>query len=144
MLEKMLELIRTHDICVLATTSEGLPHCSLMAYVCDDQCRHLYMATGRDSVKFRNLQKNPAVSLLVDTRETHRGGERAGTKALTAAGVYEPMKNPVEIATIKSMLLAAHPQLKVILETDAYEIISVKPTSFLLLDGLTESTFLEL
>jgi nitroimidazol reductase NimA-like FMN-containing flavoprotein (pyridoxamine 5'-phosphate oxidase superfamily) len=144
MLKTMQEMLHSQDMCVLATVGGCRPHCSLMAYVCDDAARHIYMATYRDSVKFRNLLQNPAVSLLVDTRETHGKSRRADTKALTASGLYEPLTNPVEMDAVKARLLAAHPQLKVVLQSEAAEVIAVRLTSFLLLDGLTDSTFQEL
>jgi nitroimidazol reductase NimA-like FMN-containing flavoprotein (pyridoxamine 5'-phosphate oxidase superfamily) len=144
MIETMQELLRTHDLCVLATTTDGRPHCSLMAYACDDDARHVYMATYRDSAKFRNLLQNPAVSLLVDTRETHGKSQRAETKALTASGVYEPLTDPAETAAVKARLLSAHPQIEAFLRNSAAEIIAIRLTSFLLLEGLTDSTFFEL
>jgi nitroimidazol reductase NimA-like FMN-containing flavoprotein (pyridoxamine 5'-phosphate oxidase superfamily) len=68
MIEKMKALVKRKDICVLATVSENNPHCSLMAYVTDNDCREIYMVTNRQSTKFRNLSANPLVSLLIDTR----------------------------------------------------------------------------
>lgn len=144
MIDAMKDLLRTHDMCVLATTAEQRPHCSLMAYVCDDPIRHVYMVTFRDSMKFRNLSQNPAVSLLVDTRETHGKARRGETKALTVSGVYEPIQNPIQRAEARSRLLVAHPHLEVFLQSDAAEIIAVRLTSFLLMDGLTDATFFEL
>jgi nitroimidazol reductase NimA-like FMN-containing flavoprotein (pyridoxamine 5'-phosphate oxidase superfamily) len=41
MIDTMKELLSTHDMCVLATSGDQGPHCSLMAYVCDDAVRHL-------------------------------------------------------------------------------------------------------
>jgi nitroimidazol reductase NimA-like FMN-containing flavoprotein (pyridoxamine 5'-phosphate oxidase superfamily) len=144
MIDAMKDLLCTHDMCVLATTADQRPHCSLMAYVCDDPVRRVYMVTFRDSVKFRNLSQNPAVSLLVDTRETHGKARRGETKAVTVSGVYEPLADPVERAEAKSRLLAAHPHLDVFLQSDDAEIIAVRLTSFLLMDGLTDATFLEI
>ena len=46
MIERMKELVRRKDICVLATVAENKPHCSLMAYVTDDECKEIYMAGG--------------------------------------------------------------------------------------------------
>jgi len=33
MLEKMKDILKVNDLCVLATFSEGKPHCSLMSYI---------------------------------------------------------------------------------------------------------------
>ena len=64
------ELLQANRTCVLATVSEGEPHCSLMSYATDDDCREIYMATHRDTKKYKNLTANPSVSLLIDTRES--------------------------------------------------------------------------
>jgi len=69
MLEEMKALAKQKDICVLATVSDGNPHCSLMAYATDDDCREIYMITQKGTKKYKNLIKNPSVSLLIDTRE---------------------------------------------------------------------------
>ena len=69
MLERMKAVVREKDICVLATVSGDKPHCSLMAYAADDDCREIYMVTHRKTNKYKNLKENPAVSLLIDTRE---------------------------------------------------------------------------
>ena len=73
MLEKMKNIMRSQDICVLATVSEDKPHCSLMAYLTDDDCRTIYMITHKHTTKYRNLTANPSLSLLIDTRLMVRG-----------------------------------------------------------------------
>ena len=37
MLEKMKDIVKGNDLCVLATVSEGKPHCSLMSYISRSQ-----------------------------------------------------------------------------------------------------------
>lgn len=58
MLERMKQLVREKDICVLATVSGSKPHCSLMAYVTDEDCREIYMVSRRQTGKYRNLKKS--------------------------------------------------------------------------------------
>jgi nitroimidazol reductase NimA-like FMN-containing flavoprotein (pyridoxamine 5'-phosphate oxidase superfamily) len=144
MLDTMQSLLKSHDFCVLATESRGRPHCSLMAYVVGEDGRRVYMVTERDSVKFRNLQINPVVSFLVDTRETHGGKRRPETKALTVAGRYEPLEKDAAREEIKQRLLEKHPQLEVFLKNPDAEIIPIHIQSFLLLDGLTDASYEEL
>ena len=69
MLKEMKALVKDKNICVLATAAGGKPHCSLMAYVTDENCEEIYMVTLRSTRKYRNLTENPAVSLLIDNRE---------------------------------------------------------------------------
>jgi len=144
MLETMKKLVRDKDICVLATASGGTPHCSLMAYAADEECREIYMVTYRSSQKYKNLMANPSVSLLVDTREEHTGPLRPEAKAMTIAGTYLKIENPQKEAMIRERLLEKHPHLKPFLEGADGEILCIRIASFLLLDGLTEAHFEEI
>ena len=142
MLEEMKRLVSERGICVLATVSEGKPHCSLMAYVSDAECREIYMVTHRDTKKYRNLVNNPLVSLLIDTRE---GPTRdSETVALTVDGLCRPIKAEAKKASVAAMLLDRHPHLKVFLDQPHAALLSIEITSFLLLDGLTEAHYQEL
>jgi nitroimidazol reductase NimA-like FMN-containing flavoprotein (pyridoxamine 5'-phosphate oxidase superfamily) len=70
MLEEMKALAKEKNSCVLATIVDSKPYCSLMAYATNRSCTKIYMVTHRQTQKFQNLVANPAVSLLIDTRDT--------------------------------------------------------------------------
>ena len=144
MLEKMKRFVREMDLCVLATVSEGKPHCSLMAYVVDDECQEIYMTTLRHTTKFRNLTENPMVSILIDNREGYSGSLRSEAKAMTVAGRYSRLENLDKISLIRKNLLARHPHLEKFLGHPDAEILCIKISSFLLLNGLAEAHFEEL
>jgi nitroimidazol reductase NimA-like FMN-containing flavoprotein (pyridoxamine 5'-phosphate oxidase superfamily) len=141
MLEKMKALVKEKDICVLATVSAGNPHCSLMAYVTDEDCREIYMVSYRQSRKYENLIKNPSVSLLIDTREDHRGSRRPEAKALTVSGTFQKIDEEAKRARIRSRLMGRHPHLKEFMNHPDAEIMCIRINSFLLLNGLTEAHF---
>lgn len=143
MIELMKKLAKEKDICVLATVSGEKPYCSLMAYTTDDDCSEIYMATHRATRKFKNLMENPAVSLLIDTREEHKGSHRPQAKAMTVSGVFERLKNNQKEAWAKAGLLNRHPHLREFLANPDAEVICIKIRSFLLLDGLTNAHFEE-
>jgi nitroimidazol reductase NimA-like FMN-containing flavoprotein (pyridoxamine 5'-phosphate oxidase superfamily) len=138
MIERMIELLRSKDLCVLATASGGAPHCSLMAYVPAEDGRSLYTVTRKDTTKFENLRENPRVSLLVDTRD--RPDENP-TRALTVAGRCEPMVPGEEEKRARAALTARHPRLSPILEDAESVILRIRIESFLLLDGPEEAHF---
>jgi nitroimidazol reductase NimA-like FMN-containing flavoprotein (pyridoxamine 5'-phosphate oxidase superfamily) len=144
MIELMKKMAKEKDICVLATVSGGKPHCSLMAYTTDDACREIYMATYRSTKKFKNLVENPSVSLLIDTREEHKGAQRSGAKAMTVSGAFERLADDQKKAWAKARLLSRHPHLKEFLDHPDAEVICIKIHSFLLLDGLTDAHFEEI
>jgi nitroimidazol reductase NimA-like FMN-containing flavoprotein (pyridoxamine 5'-phosphate oxidase superfamily) len=143
MLEKMKELIKTNDLCVLATVSNGLPHCSLMSYLSDEEGREIYMVSQKDTRKFLSLIQNPGVSLLIDTREEEMGQPRGHVKALTAKGEFQPIDDPVKLALIRSRFLKQFPHLTVFLEDPQSEIFSIRLKSFQLLNGVKD-VFIEM
>ena len=134
-------LIKEKDICVLATVSEGAPYCSLMNYIPSDDCTEIYMVTQKGTKKYKNLNANHSVSLLVDTREEYPGPLRLEGKALTIAGVFQKIEDENKKAIIKSKFLEKHPYLNAFIEDKDSEIFCVKVSSFLLLDGFTHAHF---
>jgi len=140
-LEKMTALVRKKNVCVLSTVSDNKPYCSLMAYITDDTCKEIYMVTHKNTTKFNNLQNNPSVSLLIDSRETQ---PRANAQALTIDGVFIPLTDEDKKQNIRGRMLESFPHMKNFLHHPESEIIRIKINSFLLLDGLTESHFMSL
>jgi nitroimidazol reductase NimA-like FMN-containing flavoprotein (pyridoxamine 5'-phosphate oxidase superfamily) len=144
MIEIMKKLAKEKDICVLATVSGEKPHCSLMAYTTDDDCSEIYMATHRNTTKFKNLSENPSVSLLIGTREEHKGSHRPEAKAMTVSGAFQKLEDNQKKAWVKAGLLSRHPHLREFLEHPDAEVICIKIHSFLLLEGLTDAHFEEI
>jgi nitroimidazol reductase NimA-like FMN-containing flavoprotein (pyridoxamine 5'-phosphate oxidase superfamily) len=140
-LQKMKSLVRDHDTCVLATVSEGRPHCSLMAYAVDDACGEIYMVTHRTTSKYKNLMDNPHVSLLIDTREKHPGKRPPDAQALTVEGEFLPIREREKRVSVEARLTAAHPYLKDFMTHEYAEVFLVKATSYLLLEGLSDAYF---
>jgi nitroimidazol reductase NimA-like FMN-containing flavoprotein (pyridoxamine 5'-phosphate oxidase superfamily) len=136
MLAEMKQLVREKNICVLATAAGGKPYCSLMAYAANEDCTEIYMATRRSTKKFRNLAENPAVSLMIDTREE---APRTQARALTVEGTCARVEDDSEKKLAQTRLLSVHPHLKDFLAHIDSEILCVAVRSFLLLKGLTEA-----
>jgi len=141
MLEEMKAMVKEKDMCVLATVSGGMPHCSLMTYVCDDECREIYMVTQKDSQKYRNLLENQSVSLLIDSREDHTGSSRRNAKAMTVSGTFKTIENESDKEKAGNRLLETHPHLEVFFDDPDTEVFCVSISSFLLLDGLKDAYF---
>jgi len=140
MLLKMKRMLKEKDLCVLATASGNRPHCSLMAYVTAADGREIYMVTLRDTKKYQNLTRNPAVSLLIDTREDDAGSQRSRAKALTVNGKFQTVDREKQIR-IRARILKRHPHLQDILAKNEAEIFAVRIESFQLLEGATASHF---
>ena len=141
MLEEMKALAREKNSCVLATIVDRKPYCSLMAYVTNQACTEIYMVTHRQTQKFKNLVADPAVSLLIDTRDT---SPRSAAKAMTVEGTFKKITDPSKEQKVRRMLLAAHPHLSEFMGHPEAEVFQIKIKSFLLLNGLTQASFEDL
>ena len=141
MLEEMKALAREKNSCVLATIAGSKPYCSLMAYVTNEACTEIYMVTHRHTQKYQNLAANPAVSLLIDTRDT---SPRSAARAMTVEGIFKKITGPAKEQKVRRMLLAAHPHLSEFMGHPEAEVFQIKIKSFLLLNGLTRASFEDL
>jgi len=141
MLEKMKDIVKGNDLCVLATVSEGKPHCSLMSYISDEEGHEVYLISHKQTKKYVNLLKNPTVSLLIDTREEKKGQRRIDIKALTVIGEFQTIKDSGKKDIIRSKFLKRHPHLTDFLNDPGAEIFSIKIKSFQLLDGVKDAFF---
>lgn len=144
MLEKMKALAKTKDTCVLATVSGVEPHCSLMSYATDDDCREIFMITHKQTKKYRNLLQNRMVSLLIDTREEDQAGGREVTKALTVNGVFQKIDGEAGKKEALARLLKKHPHLQKFADSPDAEVFAVRIKSFQLLEGISDSSFVSL
>ena len=141
MREDIRELIKAGRTCVLATVSGKEPHCSLMSYATDEDCREIYMATRRDTKKYRNLIANPSVSLLIDSRATNAKNPTSPTRALTVTGIIERGVEEQRKKAIRETLRKHHPDLIEFFDDPFLEIIVVQVRALQLLDGITNAYF---
>jgi nitroimidazol reductase NimA-like FMN-containing flavoprotein (pyridoxamine 5'-phosphate oxidase superfamily) len=141
MLEQMKALARQKDTCVLATVSGGDPHCSLMAYATNDDCQEIYMVTQKGTKKYKNLISNPSVSLLIDTRAEQDTSQPLQARALTIAGMFQEIDDERKKKFVRTRLVERHPYLAGFIDQADTELICIKATSFLVLNGLQEAHF---
>ena len=141
MIEQIKQLVKDEKFCVLATVSDRRPYCSLMAYISEEDCRKIYMATPRNTVKYRNLIENPVVSLLIDSRTKAFDTHVNEIKALTIIGQFAEVRNGSRRMEVRDMLLQRHPHLDIFLDHLESCLFSVEVHSFLLLNGFTDSYY---
>ena len=141
MREDIRELMKAGRTCVLATVSGKEPHCSLMSYATNDDCREIYMATRRDTKKYRNLVANPSVSLLIDSRATGGKNPKIPTRALTVTGTIQSGVDEQRKKAVREMLCKHHPDLIDFFNDPSLEMIVVQVKALQLLDGITDAYF---
>jgi len=139
MLNRIKAILGENSLGVLATCSENRPHCSLMAYIYDIREDILYMMTLRTTQKFRNISRNPWVSVLVDTR-SHSSG-RDNIQALTVSGYCSPLTDAQIRLDIFSRMVDRHPHLQDLSNHADLEVLTIHATAFLLMDGALKSHY---
>ncbi len=142
MIEKMKALVRERKTCVLATVGDGGPHCSLMSYAAAPDGAEIFMVTHRQTKKYRNLMKNPAVSLLIDTREG--GSSSEPIRALTVSGILRKIGDEGERLAVRGKLLGNHPLLGEFLDDADAEIFAIRIVSLQLIEGIRDSASITL
>lgn len=140
--DRMAALLRAKDVAVLATTSADGPHASLMAYASAADGRRLWMVSEGRTRKVRNLQAEPRVSLLVDTREMLDKGGRA--QALTVFGQCRVLEPGPDRDAALAEVVRRRPLLRELAESPGAVALEVRVTGLLLLDGIREARFLKI
>ena len=108
--EKILkEVIKTQYFAVLNTLGQGLPYSNLVSFAITDDLRSLLFVTDRNTRKFRNIQENNNISLLIDNR-TNQPSDISQAIAVTVIGTAHEEKDKKN--SLKDIFLARHPQLR--------------------------------
>jgi hypothetical protein len=102
------------------------------------------MISLKGTKKYRNLIHNPAVSLLIDTRDDNVGGDRRNVMALTVRGVFLQIEDRARQEELLQKLLARHPQLKDFAGRSEAEAFQVSAKSFELLEGVSNAYYVEI
>jgi uncharacterized pyridoxamine 5'-phosphate oxidase family protein len=107
--ELLREIVSTQYFAVLNTIGQGLPHSNLVSFAATEDLRSLVFVTGRNTRKYRNVQDNHNVSLLIDNR-TNRPSDTSQATAIAAIGIArEEIDNR---SLLRDIFLARHPQLR--------------------------------
>lgn len=142
------ELLKSENMCVLATSGDDAPLCSLMAYVYDFDRNMLVMATKESSHKLANIRRLPKVSLLVDNRREGLksgdiGSARSTMWALTVTGTCEIISEGEEFDALTRRIVEEHAHLAGFVSSPGTALLCVTAETYLLLDGVENATFIE-
>jgi len=100
--------------CVLATMKGNQPYQHMMAFASSEDISRIYLATYKDTRKYRNMTTNPCVSLLWDNRSGSADDHVDGL-SLIASGRAELVAID-STNNVSEILLKRNPALKVLLE----------------------------
>ena len=107
--ELLREIVSTQYFAVLNTIGQGLPHSNLVSFAATEDLKSLVFVTSRNTRKYRNIQDNHSISLLIDNR-TNRPSDTSQAIAIAAIGIArEEIDNR---SLLRDIFLARHPQLR--------------------------------
>lgn len=142
-METCIQLIKNNDILVLATCVEKKPHTSLMAYTSSDDGLEIYMLSSTESKKWKNINQNPNVGIMIDDRDEKLEESRHTVKALTLTGRHVPIISDTERNSVFNSISKSIPSISEQFTGSNNDIIRIKVASMQLLDGPVDSFYIE-
>jgi len=130
------ELFAAQRSAVLATTENGQPYLSLMAFATTSDLQYLLVATYRATRKYRNIEADPRVALLVDNR-TNQPTDTEQAMAVTALGAAKEV-GAAEKDRFLQIYLAKHPHLEKFVTSPECALIEVEVERYLVVSNFQE------
>ena len=94
---------------MLNTLGEGLPYSNLVSFAITDDLGSLVFITNRNTRKYRNIQENRNISLLIDNR-TNQPSDVSQAIAITVIGTArDEIDNR---SSLQDIFLTKHPHLR--------------------------------
>jgi nitroimidazol reductase NimA-like FMN-containing flavoprotein (pyridoxamine 5'-phosphate oxidase superfamily) len=127
--ELLREILGRQYFAVLNTLRQGLPYSNLVSFAITDDLRSLVFVTGRNTQKYRNIQENHNISLLIDSR-TNTPSDTSDAIAITVVGTAREETDDKSI--LQDILLARHPQLRHFVEAPDSAIMLVTVQEYII------------
>jgi uncharacterized pyridoxamine 5'-phosphate oxidase family protein len=108
--DRLEKLGRSEMSAVLATESGGQPYTSIIAFALAPGLKGLVFATPKATSKYRNIVRNPHVSVLIDNRSRARKDIMRG-EAVTILGTARPVRRGKRWMELASALTEKNPGL---------------------------------
>lgn len=123
-LEEMLGAFDALRFAVLATSDNGRPYTSLIAFALLPDRRTLIFATPKATSKYRNITNQPAVSILLDNR-SQRADDLHSAQAVTLLGTAKEVRTTAQMAHYRVAFVDKHPELAAFIDEPDTALIAV-------------------
>ncbi|UCC94126.1 MAG: pyridoxamine 5'-phosphate oxidase family protein [Thermoplasmata archaeon] len=125
---EVAQLLESLPLAVLATSGDGKPHTSLVAFATAGGVERILIATQRSTKKFVNIKANCQVALLVDNR-TNQVSDFMDATAVTAHGTAVELEGE-DRSRMAEVFLAKHPHLKDFVSSPSTALVMVEVSKF--------------
>ncbi|TFG14671.1 hypothetical protein EU537_03100 [Candidatus Thorarchaeota archaeon] len=120
-------------IAVLGVSKNDDPYSCLVAFVVTDDLRYVIFATMRARKKYRYMQANPRVTLMIDDRE-HKPTDYTNTTSIAVVGTAQEVDG-TKRSDYAQLLLNKHPTLTDFVESEDSAIMEVKIEDMYVVDN---------
>jgi heme iron utilization protein len=134
--QEIKELLTGQRLAVLATSDQGRPYASLVAFTAADDLHAIYFATSRKTRKYANLTAEPRAALLIDSR-SNREEDLQQAAAVTVLGAAAEL-GADEKTVPASLFLARHPTLKEFIEAPATAFFAIRVEKYVYVSRFQE------
>jgi len=139
--EEVKALLSTQQVGVLATSLEGHPYTTLVAFDTNEDLTEIYFATHQKTRKHANILLDERVSLLVDNRKNDPADFRqaAAVTALGRAYLVEAR----HLDEKRSHFLRRHPSLKTFFRSPSIDLFIIRVEKYCLVHRFQDVVELE-
>jgi heme iron utilization protein len=108
--KQMLVSFEDLRLAVLATSDEGRPYASLIAFAFTPDCQTVIFATPKATRKYRNMMSQKSVSILIDNRSGNPE-DLSRAEAVTLVGTARPVRTGARKEEYRKVFRKKHPRL---------------------------------
>ena len=129
-------ILKTSGFAVLATEGNGQPHASLIAISPLGSCKQLVFATYRNTLKYRNIDNNSKVAVLIESEGLNKEDIRERI-VLTIIGYIEEISIAENEAAYQAHL-KRHPEMESFMLSSDCALIMVIAQSYQIVNGIDD------
>jgi nitroimidazol reductase NimA-like FMN-containing flavoprotein (pyridoxamine 5'-phosphate oxidase superfamily) len=130
------EMLNSQQLGVLATYGSEYPYTTIVGFAATDDLKRILFATFRDTRKYGNIQTDPHVSILMDSR-SNSAEDFSSAQALTVLGtVAEVCKD--EEHDFMSLYLQKYPNLREFISDPNCALMEIKVDKYMLVSRFQE------
>ena len=129
-------ILDSQQLGVLATYGKEYPYTTIVGFVATDELNYILFATFRDTRKYGNIQADPHVSILVDSR-SNRAEDFSNAQALTILGTAAEVCEGEENGST-NLYLQRYPHLKEFLSDPNCALMKIKVSRYILVSRFQE------
>jgi uncharacterized pyridoxamine 5'-phosphate oxidase family protein len=123
------EVIGTQYFAVLNSLGDGLPYSNLVSFAISEDLRSLVFVTDRNTRKYRNIQENKNISLLIDNR-TNQPSDVSQAIAITVIGTAR--EETEKRSSLQAVFLTRHPHLQQFVDNPNNAMILVTVSEYII------------